>query len=438
MMIEAGSAPLRRVAVVSQCLGRIVPPEAHGSIATWTYETVRRLGPNYQILLIELGEQPFRTLRTGHGGLSLIYVPTALNRIANAVHSRVARLARYFRSEAHNLTFPPYASIWHNFGFIVQAAWHARRWQADVIHIHNFSQFVPVMRALNPKARIVLHMHCEWLSQLDPGTMLRRIQAASVIVGCGAHVIRKVQNRFPGLAIDGRVVYNGSDIERFTPRADHAATDVGAARRLLFVGRISPEKGVHLLVDAFVKIARQLPDVRLDFVGGVGSLPAEFLVSLSQDPLVQNLSRFYGCDYLAEVERRIPRNLKARVAFHGNVPHRDLPAHYANATIFVNPSLSDAFPLTIVEAMSAGVPVVASAVGGVREQIIDDVCGLLVAPDNAEALAGAICRLLEDDDLRERMATAARDRARRCFSWEAIAQQTADVYTDPTFGQSCN
>jgi glycosyltransferase involved in cell wall biosynthesis len=224
------------------------------------------------------------------------------------------------------------------------------------------------------------------------------------------------------------VVFNGADVEHFLPCVESVVANPPDPLRILFVGRISPEKGVHLLVEAFTIVAAKFPTARLDLVGGAGSLAADFLVSLSDDPLVRGLEAFYRSDYFAYVQGRVPDHLKERVTFHGNVGHRELVTHYRQATVFVNPSLSDAFPLTVVEAMAAGLPIAASAVGGVPEAVADDITGLLVPPNSSEALAAALCRLLEDSEMRRRMALAARERALNLFSWRAIARKVAGVY----------
>jgi glycosyltransferase involved in cell wall biosynthesis len=78
--------------------------------------------------------------------------------------------------------------------------------------------------------------------------------------------------------------------------------------------------------------------------------------------------------------------------------------------------------------MAAGLPIAGSAVGGVPEAVADEITGLLVEPDSAEALASALCRLLEDSRLRRRMALEARKRALTLFSWGAIADTVAKVY----------
>jgi glycosyltransferase involved in cell wall biosynthesis len=102
---------------------------------------------------------------------------------------------------------------------------------------------------------------------------------------------------------------------------------------------------------------------------------------------------------------------------------------YGKAAVFVAPSLSDAFPLTVVEAMAAGLPVVASRVGGIPEAVVEDETGLLVAPDNADALAATLSRVLMDSEMRRRMSAAARSRAAELYSWRAISQQVALTYS---------
>ncbi|HEY5705659.1 MAG TPA: glycosyltransferase family 4 protein [Terrimicrobiaceae bacterium] len=379
-------------------------------------------------MLIEFGERRFATTRNVHEGISYLYVPTVINRIINAVHTRVLDLWRRISHANPQTLRPAYASTLHNLGFAVQAAWHARKWHADVIHVHNFSQFVPIVRALNPSARIVLHMNCEWLSQLDPKMIARRIKSVDAIIGCSGHIVNKVLARFPYLRQKCHVVFNGSDVEHFVPSMEAVVANPPDPLRILFVGRISPEKGLHLLVDAFKTVAQNAPTACLDVVGGAGSLPADYIVSLSDDPNVRGLESFYRGDYFAEIQGRIPDHLKERVKFHGNVAHRDLAEHYARATVFVNSSLSDAFPLTVVEAMAAGLPIVASAVGGVPEAVAHETTGFLVKPNSSDALASSLCDLLNDSSLRRRMAVAARERALSLFSWNAIAGQVARVH----------
>jgi glycosyltransferase involved in cell wall biosynthesis len=134
---------------------------------------------------------------------------------------------------------------------------------------------------------------------------------------------------------------------------------------------------------------------------------------------------------------------------HGNVvwiqemlPRQAVIQFYSHATVFCCPSVYEPFGIINLEAMACGTPVVASAVGGIPEVVVDGGTGILVHLEQRPTspfdpldprqfsadLAAAINRLLADSALRERMARAGRQRVEREFAWPAIAQQTADLY----------
>jgi glycosyltransferase involved in cell wall biosynthesis len=99
--------------------------------------------------------------------------------------------------------------------------------------------------------------------------------------------------------------------------------------------------------------------------------------------------------------------------------------------VLVNPSRSDAFPTSLLEAMAAGVPVVASAVGGIPEIVDDGITGLLIdAPPRADALADAIARLVDDAELRRRLGAAGEDRFEREFAAAGWAERLRDLYEE--------
>ena len=83
------------------------------------------------------------------------------------------------------------------------------------MHIINFSQLVPLVRFLNPKAKIVLHMECEWLTQLDPALIGPRLEKTDLIIGCSHFVTDKIRERFPHLADNCQTVHNAVDPDKF-------------------------------------------------------------------------------------------------------------------------------------------------------------------------------------------------------------------------------
>jgi glycosyltransferase involved in cell wall biosynthesis len=107
---------------------------------------------------------------------------------------------------------------------------------------------------------------------------------------------------------------------------------------------------------------------------------------------------------------------------------RDVPELLATADIFVLSSRSEGLPMTILEAMAAGLPVVASSVGGVPEVVVDGETGLVVPPGDPASLAAAIERLLADPALRRRLGGAARERVAELCSWDRVVDETLAAY----------
>jgi glycosyltransferase involved in cell wall biosynthesis len=109
-----------------------------------------------------------------------------------------------------------------------------------------------------------------------------------------------------------------------------------------------------------------------------------------------------------------------RVTFVDRVPHDRTRQYYDEADVFVFPSIFEAFPIPPIEAMAAGVPVVASKAGGVVESVVHEETGLLVEREDAAGLAAAILRLAEDEALRASMGEVGRDRVRELYPWSRI------------------
>ena len=117
-----------------------------------------------------------------------------------------------------------------------------------------------------------------------------------------------------------------------------------------------------------------------------------------------------------------------RVVFTGF--RLDVPELLSEVAISVLPSLSEALPNVVLESMAAGVPVVATRVGGNPEVVEEGVTGLLVPPQDPAALAKAICRLLENPELASRYGRAGKQRIAEQFSLERMVRQTETLYLD--------
>jgi glycosyltransferase involved in cell wall biosynthesis len=296
----------------------------------------------------------------------------------------------------------------------------------DIVHVMNYWGWSQRLRG----SRVVLEMQSEWLSQMNRNAVAEQLRAVRAVVLVSGHVERLFRAAFPNYGGIVEVVHNGVDTELFVPARE--ANEAKASQRILYVGRISPEKGVHTLLQAFTMVAKRFPRAHLDLVGGRGAMPMRLLVGLSDDPLVSALQRFYqpdgSSDYPEQLDEIVRKaGLEDRVTFHSFLPHKEIISYYQRADLVVNPSLSETFGISIVEAMACGVPVVGTRVGGMLDTIVDDV-GRSVPAEDPVRLEEAMCEILEDPALGRQMGMSGRERAAKLFTWSARAKRLLDVY----------
>lgn len=202
------------------------------------------------------------------------------------------------------------------------------------------------------------------------------------------------------------VLHNGVDANAFRRTQRRDALDRYGVREpyALFVGRISEQKGIFPLLEA----ARDFPD-DLQLV----------LCAASPDT--------------PELEARLRAEVadRPRVRFiNAMLPHDDVVQLYSHARVFVCPSVYEPFGLINLEAMACGTPVVASRVGGIPEVVVDGETGILLPPNDPQAIAAAVRDLGKDSERAARFGAAGRRRVEAEFSWERIAARTLDVYRD--------
>ncbi|MFC1812477.1 glycosyltransferase family 4 protein [Thermodesulfobacteriota bacterium] len=356
-----------------------------------------------------------------HEGVHHEFVPIVLDRI-------FLELTKPFFKN-NNATHPLFASKWYYPRYALKVAKDLRNQGCDIVHVHNFHQFVPFIRDINSEVKIVLHMQCEWLTQLDKIMIEKSLQKTDMVIGCSEYITETIRRRFPRFSDRCVTVYNGVDSEYFTSSPQSGSSVKKRAKRLLYVGRISPEKGLHILLDAFQKVADQHPQVQLELIGPIGSCPIEFIVALSDNHKVSNLETFYSDKYISNLKERIPSRLRGQVSFIGCVPHAELPGHYQEADVFIFPSVWDEpFGIPTIEAMAMELPVIATRAGGLVEIIQDCETGIVVEPNNADTLARAIISLLKDKTLRRQMGIAGRRRVVEHFTWEQSTQALLNSY----------
>ncbi|MFH1690675.1 MAG: glycosyltransferase [Candidatus Eisenbacteria bacterium] len=294
-------------------------------------------------------------------------------------------------------------------GAIFRLARIVRRGRFDVVHNHNFAALAAGLPAsVLGRARAVIRTEHNVLRTRGPARhYVSRAAAlredAQIAVSDAVRRAHTDCGRIrPGRFV---TVLNGVDEERLAPSADRASVrrQLGLpddAVVCLNVGSLTEQKNRRTLLDAAARLT-DIDELRLLVVG---SGPEE-----------------------EELRGRVNElGLSGRVLLLGQ--RLDVPDLLAASDIFVLSSDWEGLPITILEAMAAGVPCVATAVGGVPEALTDGVNGLTVEPGDPEALAYGLRRLAGDADLRARLAGAARDEFERRFRASQMVRQTEALY----------
>jgi L-malate glycosyltransferase len=238
--------------------------------------------------------------------------------------------------------------------------------------------------------------------EINPDKTPAQIALQRAAYGCAHKVVansraaadRLLLERVPARKV--AVVPNGLDFAQFRPRVPRRPL-----RKVIIVANLRPEKGHDVLMDAAVEVLRRFPDAHFDLAGG--------------GPELETL-----------LARADARRMSHAFTFLG---HRDDVAVCLNANdIFVLPSRSEAFPNAVLEAMAAGMPIVASGVGGILELIDHERTGLLAPAGDPHALADRLCRLMGDAALGARLGDAARADAEARFSFDRMVAAFEFVY----------
>lgn len=204
------------------------------------------------------------------------------------------------------------------------------------------------------------------------------------------------------------VIPNSVDTNLFQPGLELGLREQlgipAEATTLIFVGSVNRDKGIFELLEAFEILSRELADLYLLVVGE-------------------------GIHLARSKERVLQMQANQRVHFVGSVQHKQVADWMRAADIFVLPSYHEGMPCVIVEALSSGLPIVATDVGGIPEVVDDNKQGLLISPNNVGDLVKAIRSLCQDSAKRMSFANEARKKAKSQFSWDIHTKSLLRVYS---------
>lgn len=279
--------------------------------------------------------------------------------------------------------------------------------KADVVHTHGFKPDVYAWPALRRMSVPLVSTCHTWY---DNDFALRAYGALDRWVlrsfdGVVA-VSDEVRDRLLQAGVRPNRVHlirNGIDLRPFADAPDkrRQRRESGDAFRIGLVGRLAPEKGVDIFLQAASEVLSEYPATQFVVVGD-------------------------GADRPALEQLRATLRLDDNVSLPGQ--RGDMPDFYASIDLLVSASRKEGLPMALLEGMSSGLPVVATAVGQVRQVIDSDSVGRIVPPEDPAALAGAIKELLRDASLRQRVGAAAQNRIAAEFSADRMTADYLRVY----------
>ena len=268
-----------------------------------------------------------------------------------------------------------------------------RRLRIDIVHVHFGGRSVFYLARAATGAKIILHLHSRILEPEGLSLAAFSTRGLDAVVAASQAVASRV--------VDGhaQVIYAG--VEPSSPGLP--ARSIGPHPEIVLgtAGRLIPLKGIEYLLRAAAALQGEFPGIQVE-IAGTG-------------PCRDRLERMV-----------IQLALVGKVRFLGWVD--DLNSAFRRWDIFVMPSLEEGFPIAALDAMAAGLPVVASSVGGIPELVVDGETGGLVPPSDVDALVATLRPLLRDAGRRLSMGVAARARVQEHFSVKYMTENFARLY----------
>lgn len=276
----------------------------------------------------------------------------------------------------------------------------------DIIHIHGpIAPVLPMLAIKYSKSINVATFHSAHdevlLYRIFKGYLENYFKKLHGRIAVSEVAKRSISRYFDG---EYRIIPNGVDIHRFNPnneKIDWLIND--NSKKILFVGRIEPRKGLKYLILAFNEVVKFISDVKLIVVGDG---PFKILY-----------------------EQYINKNIEDKVIFVGKVGYDELPKFYVSCDVFVSPATEkESFGIVLLEAMASKIPVIASDIEGYRQIIEDEVNGFLFESENYKNLADKIIMVLKNKNFVNKVVENAYKIVVEKYSWESVSKQIENYY----------
>lgn len=288
-----------------------------------------------------------------------------------------------------------------------------RAFQPDIIHLHPSGPellfHLQISRVMPMPTILTIHNNysLQNVKLSDDTGFGKALRQADWVTAVSNDALAWLRAGIPSLKFNSSVVHNGIPSQPLSPQPLP-----WKPAHLLYVGRLAPQKGLDILLDAFSLVLARFPSTKLMIVGE-------------------------GVERVALESQAAALNITAHIEFKGRVEPQAVPALLNQATMFVMSSLYEGLPMVALEAAQMGRPIVATRAGGLPEAVIHNRTGLLVEPQNPAALADAIITLLSDPQRATRYGAAGRALVEEHFTIETCAAAYEQHYhrlLSPTVG----
>lgn len=310
--------------------------------------------------------------------------------------------------------------------YLHQVCMRVREKQFDIIQVYNRPGWVSFLRDAAPEAKLILSLHNLIYNtiKVEQEQAVRGITEANRIVTVSRFVAEDTAKKFPDAAGKIQVLYTGADVNDYAPVWTKKGRDWRKLIRnryqiahhdkvLLFVGRLVPEKGCHLILETMKESLKSYEKVKLLIVG------SKWYADQSTSAYINKL-------------RSMAEALSKRIIFTSYVSVEEIPKYFAAADMFICPSQWQE-PLARVhyEAMAAGLPIITTKRGGNHELFQKDTDGIVVTEyQDSKAFGQAITTLLENPELAGKMGRHGRIKAEETYNFERVAADLEKIYAE--------
>lgn len=432
----------------------------------WSHQVASRLGGRCDITVFEHSETRLYHPITQDEGVKYHSIYSGLNNVWNGVSRSIGFGSRQTGETAKG-----------NLPWVMRLARKLRQGRYEIIHVQDYSAAVPTLRSMLPNAKIVLHLRSAVFSKTQLPEIEKRLIKCNLVVGSSRFIRDELRKSFPKAASRITYIPSGVDVSLFHPDpefqtasrsgrdavSDYRVIDKAVRgmlssvlgnkfesgaidstisatvvptpdkrrarleQRILYIGDISPEQGIHDLIDAFSQIAPHFPQATLELVGQISNEAKPRRNVEANSPALGLQEYVYG-DYMEHLRKRIPENLWRRIKFTSSMPESGLARRYRQCAMVVNPSYFDGSLMSLIEAGASGKPTIATRTGSTAEVVLDGDTGFLIKPGDVHMLARSMGILLMDLQEQARMGRNARVRVKHLYRWNPVVRATLECW----------